>query len=134
MTTVGEDRDNCEIRWMKLDNGRARVKIGVVYMPQEKSTTTPELKKIYKRIEEEVIKTHQAKESIIILGDFNGKVGEKIQGNDSEVSKGGRLLLELCKNTGMVNGNAQKNCTGLWTRGMGMNDQFLTMFFCGKTK
>ena len=119
LTTVGEERENCEILWMKLDNGRARVKIGVVYMPQEKSTKTPELKKIYRQIEEEVIKTHQAKESIIILGDFNCKVGEKIQGNDSEVSKGGKLLLELCKNTGMVIGNAQKNCTGTWTRRMG---------------
>jgi hypothetical protein len=60
--------------------------------------------------------TQQEKESIVVLGDFNCKVGEEIKGNTEEVTKAGKLMVELCKNTGVAIVNAEEKCNGLWTR------------------
>ena len=104
---------------MRLDNGRLKVKMAIVYMPQENDISIGDLQKIYNGIEKEVLETRGKKESILIMGDFNCKVGNEIEGNNSEVTKGGKLLLELCRNTGMVIMNANEKCRGKWTRSQG---------------
>ena len=38
ITIIKEDRENAEMLWMKLDNGKAKIKIGIIYMPQESDT------------------------------------------------------------------------------------------------
>ena len=117
MTTVGKyKKHNCEILWMKLDNGVERIKIGVVYMPQECRTLLKDIKTIYKAIADEVNTATERGEKILILGDFNCKVGLEIAGNNEEVSKGGRELLKLANKQSLKIVNSQKCCSGLWTR------------------
>ena len=119
MSIVKEERENCEILWMKVDNGKTKIKIAVVYMPQENEIKIADLKKIYKQIEEEIMTAQEKKESVLIMGDFNCKVGKEIEGNTEEITKGGKLLLELCNNTGIIIANAEDKCRGKWTRSQG---------------
>ena len=119
MTVAKEEKTNCEILWMTLDNGKVKVKIAVVYMPQENDIKKEELQKIYKEMEKDVIEAQSKGESILVMGDFNCKIGDKIEGNNDEVTKGGIMLLEMCKNTGMGIVNSLKNCEGTWTRVQG---------------
>ena len=106
---------NAEILWYKIDNGRAKVNLGVVYMPQESRTKLDKLKEIYKKIEEQVKQAREKNESILIMGDLNCKIGKEIKDNKEEISKGGKLLINIMKKHRMKAVNAEK-CNGLWTR------------------
>ena len=116
VTNIKEERENCEILWVKLDNGKTKLKIAVAYMPQEKEIKNKELKAIYKQIEDEVMIAKRFGESVLIMGDLNCKIGDAIVGNTDEVTKGGRMLLELCQNTGLTIVNKSEKCSGTWTR------------------
>ena len=107
---------NAEILWCKLKNGKINLKIGVIYMPQESRTRVNKLKEIYETIEAEVADAQQKGESVLIMGDLNCKVGEAIEGNSGEVSKGGKLLLKMMKRFKLKMVNAEECCQGLWTR------------------
>ena len=50
------------------------------------------------------------------MGDLNCKIGKMIEGNNEEVSKGGKILLAMCKKQEVVILNADKCCDGKWTR------------------
>ena len=52
----------------------------------------------------------------MIVGDFNGKIGTEIEGNKEEITKGGRLLMQLVKRMQMEIVNKTDKCKGLWTR------------------
>jgi exonuclease III len=125
VTVVGEETDDCEILWIKIDNGKVKLKMAAVYMPQESQTKIGKLRKIYKDIEREVMEAQREKESIVVLGDFNCKVGEEIKGNTEEVTKAGKLMMELCKNTGVTIVNAEEKCNGLWTRKEGTSKSII---------
>ena len=107
---------NAEILWCKLDNGIVKSKIGVVYMPQESRTSLDQLKEVYWEIEKEIAKAQQNGESLILMGDMNCKVGDAIEGNNNEVTKGGRLLIKLMKKYKLKLMNAEEWCEGIWTR------------------
>ena len=102
--------------WKKLDNGKVKMVIGVIYMPQESRTKINELKEIYEAIEERVADTRSKGESILILGDLNCKVGKVIEGNTQEVTSGGKMLLKLMNKYKMKFVNADRSCEGTWTR------------------
>ena len=117
MIEVAETRlHDAEILWNRLDNGKVKIKIGVVYMPQESRTKLDKLKEIYKTIEEQVAESRNNGESILILGDLNCKIGKHIQGNTDEITKGGRLLLNMVKKFKLKIVNADPCCEGRWTR------------------
>ena len=117
MIEVAETRlHDAEILWNRLDNGKVKIKIGVVYMPQESRTKLDKLKEIYKTIEEQVAESRNNGESILILGDLNCKIGKHIQGNTDEITKGGRLLLSMVKKFKLKIVNADPCCEGRWTR------------------
>ena len=105
-----------EMIWLRIDNGEVKLKIGVIYMPQESRTTLEKLKEIYQIIEKEVIDAQEKGDNILILGDLNCKVGGAIEGNSEEITKGGRLLLKLLRKYKMKIVNAEKCCDGIWTR------------------
>ena len=113
---VREEREDEEMLWLKLDNGKVKMRIGIVYMPQENETRKEVIQGIYKKIEEEVDKGIANGEKVIIMGDMNCKVGSIIKGNTDEVSKGGKILLELCKKMDLAVINSQEICKGAWTR------------------
>ena len=92
------------------------MKIGTIYMPQECRTTVPKLKEIYRIIENEILDAQQKGDSIMILGDLNCKVGNTISGNNTEITKGGKLLLKMMQKFKLKMLNAEEGCEGLWTR------------------
>ena len=110
---------NAEILWCKLNNGKVNLKIGVIYMPQESRTLVHKLREIYESIEAEIADAKQKGESVLIMGDLNCKVGEEINGNTKEITKGGRLLLKMLRKFKMKMVNAEKCCEGVWTRAEG---------------
>ena len=71
------------------------MKVGVIYAPQEGVTQNKELKKLYTSITEEIIKAKEEHQQSIIIGDFNAKIGDRIKGNTSTVTKGGRQLMKM---------------------------------------
>ena len=78
-TEVKKTKEKIESLWVLIDNGRIKIRIGVVYFPQEQDQ---DLKEIYKIIKSQVHESGERKESILIMGDFNCKVGsECIKGN-----------------------------------------------------
>ena len=48
MQIVREEKEDCEMLWMKLDNGKIAIRIGVVYMSQENKTKLDVTKNIQK--------------------------------------------------------------------------------------
>ena len=61
-----------------INNNRIEIRIGVVYMPQESRTTVQELEECNKKIENEIEKANQDKQHILVVGDFNCKIGNKL--------------------------------------------------------
>ena len=102
--------NQAEMGWHMLDNGKIRLKIGVIYMPQESRTSLQKLQEIYDVMEEEIADARQKGDRILILGDLNCKIGEVIQGNKAEITMGGRLLLKLIKKYKMSVLNGERYC------------------------
>ena len=81
---VREEKESEEMLWLKVDNGKVKLRIGIVYMPQEKDTRLEIIEKIYKKMEEEIEKATVNGESIILMGDLNCKTGKMIKNNTDE--------------------------------------------------
>ena len=60
----------------------------------------------------------EEKQQILILGDFNAKIGEAIEGNKIQVTKGGGQLLRLANKENMIIllNTVKEKCKGVWTR------------------
>ena len=78
--------------WVAIDNTKIRVRLGVVYAPQESRTKKEILKVMYKNIDEQVQFAREREQKVVLLGEFNYKIGKHISGNRPEVTKGGKLL------------------------------------------
>ena len=115
-TVVEKWRDVGESLWIVIDNGKVRVRVGVVYAPQESRTSAEKLKIFYKHISEQVQQARERNQRVLILGDFNGKIGIEVKGNKPEVTKGGTLLLKMTKQEKLTILNTTEMCEGLWTR------------------
>ena len=114
---VMEDNTSGEQMWIQVCNGKVDLRIGlIIYAPQEKKTKVKELNKMYNMIKEQVDKGKQKNEKIMVLGDFNCKIGREIDGNKEKVTKGGRILMKLVKDMNLSLLNAHPKCQGLWTR------------------
>jgi hypothetical protein len=53
------------------------------------------------------------------MADFNCKIGDEIEGNRSDVSKGGKILLKMIDENNLSILNKNNRCEGLWTRADG---------------
>ena len=80
-----------------LDKNRSKIGIGVVYAPQE-NVTSNELKVMHNNISKPISIAQEERQQVLILGDFNAKVGTYIEGNKPTVTKGGRQLMKMAKN------------------------------------
>ena len=78
-----------------LNNQKTQVRMGVIYGPKENLTPNSELKKLYKSISDQVDIGKENSQQIIILGDFNAKIGSYIKNNKETITKGGRHLKRL---------------------------------------
>ena len=62
----------------------------------------------------------EEKQQILILGDFNAKIGATMESNKTQLTKGGRQLLKLANKENMIILNTVKEkCKGVWTRVQG---------------
>ena len=50
---------------------------------------------MYQEIKDQIEQARQQCQNIIILGDFNAKIGARIKENKEEVTKGGRQIIKL---------------------------------------
>ena len=112
-TEVKKTKEHLESIWVVINNNRIKIRIGIVYFPQEKDQNQ---KEIYDIIKQQIHESRERDESIMIVGDFNSRVGEAIEGNNRKVSKGGKKLLKMIEKEGLMLVNGSRNCTGKWTR------------------
>ena len=112
-----EDSTQGEQMWIRINNEKIDIRVGLVYAPQESRTKAKDLRIMYDKMEEQIIKGRNRNQKVLIVGDLNCKIGKEINGNKDIVTKGGRMLLKLVKDQDMeiVNANTNK-CKGLWTR------------------
>ena len=74
--------------WMLLANTKKKIRIGVIYAPQENVTPNNELKLMHENIREHIKIGKEEKQQILIIEDFNAEIGEAIEGKKTQVTKG----------------------------------------------
>ena len=90
---VKQETEVGQTLWILLNNSKKKkIKVGVIYAPQEGVIPNKELEKLYTSIMEEIIKVKEEYQQSIITGDFNAKIGDRLKVNMSTVTKGGRQL------------------------------------------
>ena len=75
---VREEKAEEEMLWIKIDNGITKLRVGIVYMPQEKDVKVSTIQGIYKKIECEIEKANINGETVILMGDMNCKIGKSL--------------------------------------------------------
>ena len=85
-------KGNWQSLWILLDSNRSKIRIGVIYSPQENVTSSTELKIMYNDISKEISISQKERQQVLILGDFNAKVGAYIEGSKPTVTKRGRTI------------------------------------------
>ena len=63
-----------------------------MYAPQDNGTPVRDSKKMYESINKEIQEAREHKQQVILLGDFNAKVGATMQDNKEVLTKGMLLL------------------------------------------
>ena len=75
---------------------------------------------MYEDIREQIKIGKEEKQQILSIRDFNAKIGEAVEGNKTQETKGGRQLLKLANKGNMIILNTVKEkCKGVWTRVQG---------------
>ena len=117
---VGKEKEFGESIWIRINNKHkdkgVAIRIGVVYAPQESRAKLDVYKEMYEKIKEQVSYGEEKGDKIMIVGDFNCKVGKEIPGNRDEVTKSAKYLLKLEQNHQLKILNKIDKCQGKWTR------------------
>ena len=66
--------------WILLTNAIKKIRIDVIYAPQENVTPNNELKLMYEYIREQIKIWKEGKQKIPVLGYFNAKIAEVMEG------------------------------------------------------
>ena len=77
--------------------------------PKKNVTLNSELKKLYGSISDQVDIGKENNQQIIILGDFNVKIGNYIKNNKETITKGGRHLKRLLEKGNLRIRNGESN-------------------------
>ena len=116
-----------------IDNKKTKLKLGVIYVPQENTTPNKELKKTYQEIKGRIEQARQQCQNMINLGDFNAKTGVRIKGNKETVTKGGRQIVKLVdKQDKVILDEESEICKGLWTREQGEENSVIDYVITNK--
>ena len=97
MVKVKEGEGKNEFILMKCTAVEPPLIIGVVYGVQENTNHESEVRDNLTELFAAIDEYRDKGCNILIGGDFNVAVGDEIPGNDPKISKGGKLLTELCK-------------------------------------
>ena len=116
VVVVEENKEVGEIMWVTISNGRTNIRMGLVYAPQENETKVAELKTMYKSISGQVKKAKEKKQNLLLIGDFNCKIGSVVKKNTEEITRGGNMLLDMVGKHDLKIMNTSKKCQGVWTR------------------
>ena len=128
------DEDNEQI-CMRMKIKQRLYYIAVIYGKVESRSCAREIKSQYELLEEHIKKANSENAEIIIVGDFNAKIGHDIKGNESKVNKSGEELRKLAKNNQLTIVNTTQKCNGLWTRTNTQRESeksILDYFLCSK--
>ena len=116
-----------------IDNKKTKLKLGVIYVPQENTTPNKELKKTYQEIKDRIEQARQQCQNMINLGDFNAKTGVRIKGNKETVTKEGRQIVKLVdKQDKVILDEESEICKGLWTREQGEENSVIDYVITNK--
>ena len=74
---------------MDLTHKYKEKQLGVISAPQENVTPNNEIKLMYEDIREQIKIGKEEKQKILIIEDFNAKIGETIEGNKTQATKEG---------------------------------------------
>ena len=117
------DRDvetHGESIWISLSNNRLKVRVGVVYNPQESRMSKDGLQKVYDAIDQQIQCAKAKHQRILLMGDMNCKVGDMVKGNKPEITVGGKMLKKMLKDNALSMVNSMEECQGIWTRQSGI--------------
>ena len=64
---LGETKEVGQTLWIRLDNGKEKIRIGTVYALQESRTRPTELKKLYKVVESHINESKKVKENLVLV-------------------------------------------------------------------
>ena len=115
-TIVEKQKEVEESLWIVIDNKQVAIRVGVIYAPQESRTAKAKYKDMYQRIGNQIMLAKQNNQKLMLLGDFNCKIGQVINGNNSEVSKSGKLFNKMIDDNKLLVLNTLNCCKGTWTR------------------
>ena len=93
---VAQEKEIRQSLWILLDNNRSNIRMRAIYVPQENVTSNNELKIMY-NISKQISIAQEEREHVLILGDFNAKVGTYIEVNKLTVTKEGDNRWKLQK-------------------------------------
>ena len=109
-----------QMLWVLIQGINRKVRVGVIYGPQENTTPNNDLKILYSKIKEQVEIAEEESQQVLLIGDFNAKIGNLIQGNKDTITKSGRHLKRIVEKQRLKIINADKSkCRGIWTREQG---------------
>ena len=74
---------------------------------------------MYEGIREQIKIGNKEKQQILIIGDVNAKIREAIEGNKTQVTKGGRQLPKLANKENIILNTVKEKCKGVWARVQG---------------
>ena len=129
---VEEKKEVGEIMWVTISNVRTNIRMGILYAPQENKTTVSKLKEMYKGISNQIKEAKTKMQNVLLVGDFNCKVGKTIKENTEDVSKGGKLLLKMVSKQDLNIMNSSETCQGVWTRTDGKKKSILDYIIVNK--
>ena len=84
---VAQEKETEKSLWKLVDNNRSNIIIGVIYVLQENVISSNEVKIVYNNISKQILIAQEKRQQVLILGDFNAKVGTYIEGNKPTVTK-----------------------------------------------
>ena len=107
-----EDHDQ-EILWLKIDNGKSKIFVGIFYGPQEKCSNE-EAERQYAQLTMQINKLKN-KGQVILMGDFNAKLEVENIKIQQKQSRNGKNLEKLMEDTDTIPISLQQN-NQAWTR------------------
>ena len=114
---ISRETKEYETLWIKISNNKnINIRIGNIYAPQECRTKEKVILNMYNHISKQKTETEKLDEKIIVVGDFNCKIGNKINNNKDEISKYGKIFLKMVEEQEFAILNTHNKCDGKWTR------------------
>ena len=119
-TVEPDNNTTTEILWIKLKLKRQEnLLIGVLYGKQECKHCIKELEEEYEVIKKTISNYTETNNKIILVGDFNGKIGNDENGitnGDTSITINGRKIRSMVRTLNLHILNKHAKCEGKWTR------------------